>query len=203
VQSLLNTLYWTIVNSVDIWCCVIFICRVTTARASSTPNNGCLTARLCLFKTRAGKQRLWLAAYTWGSERIDLGVVSPAVIWREVCGWQKPPGIRHDVPSANFRLAVCSVLRIPVKNFTTHLTKPRAVFIGHPGRLFVQLSFCSETIWLNAKPNICPFRIKNHTCLLHVSYKVIHFNKCWIVAEDYAHNQPLSSQGRWSVINLR
>jgi hypothetical protein len=68
-------------NSVDLWQCVIFrseICRVTT-----------------VYLKREGKQRLWLAVCTWGSDRIDLGVVSSAMFWREAYGWQKPPGIPH------------------------------------------------------------------------------------------------------------
>jgi hypothetical protein len=51
-----------------------------------------LTAmHLCLYLKHAGKKCLRLAAFTWGSERIDLG----AVFWREACDWQKLPGIRH------------------------------------------------------------------------------------------------------------
>jgi hypothetical protein len=57
-------------------------------------DNRCLAAFVYL---KCAGKRLWLTAFTWGSGRIDLGAVSPAVFWREACGWQKPLGIRHEM----------------------------------------------------------------------------------------------------------
>jgi hypothetical protein len=44
---------------------------------------------VCVYLWCTGKQRLWLAAFTWGSDCIDLGAMSPAVFWREACSWHK------------------------------------------------------------------------------------------------------------------
>jgi hypothetical protein len=79
-------------SGVDILQCVIFFeARLemypgwkSPARALSTTNNSCRAARRCLFKmcvqiNNAFFRLLWLAAFTWGSDRIDLGSVSPAV----------------------------------------------------------------------------------------------------------------------------
>jgi hypothetical protein len=78
-KSCWSSLAWwrRLYNSLDLWQCVIFKSGVGNV----------------------GKQHLWLAAFTWGSDCIDLGAVSLVVFWRQACGWQKLPGIWHDSPS--------------------------------------------------------------------------------------------------------
>jgi hypothetical protein len=51
---------------------------------------------------RVNNVSYWLPAHE-AVDHIDLGVVSSAVFWREACGWQKRPGIRHGNNPAEWR----------------------------------------------------------------------------------------------------
>jgi hypothetical protein len=109
-------------DSVDVWQCVILEARleVTSARVA--------WPSAFVYLEHAGKQRLWLAACTWGSSHW-FGVVSPAMFWREACGRQKPPGIRHAsftlqcflVRFIHWQSRLIMLLYLPISSYTKTL----------------------------------------------------------------------------------
>jgi hypothetical protein len=53
--------------------------KLRTSTAGYIAERAYRSRRAFVYLKHAGKLRLWLAAFTWGSDRIDLGAMSPAV----------------------------------------------------------------------------------------------------------------------------